>query len=380
VDIRDGADDNHAEPLAKTDPSGNLRSQALPPTRSPSPTPACPAGTTVRIKTVGIKTAWIVTDGKAGDLNQCLGIAERLGLTPDIREIAPRAPWRWLMPLSWRIPFLDIDPAEAPGKVGGPLAGPFPDLVIASGRRAAPYLPAIRRASGGKTFTAFLKDPRTSPAIADFLWVPAHDRLRGANVMTTLLSPHRIAPETLEAMRKAPPARITALPHPRVALLIGGNSRHFTFTDPDITRFAEALHTLAGGGASLMATASRRTPPALANTIQDIVAAHGGWFWDGTGENPYRAHADALVVTAESVNMVGEALATGRPVHLFRPSGGSRKIDQFLRGLEDRRLVHPFTGTLQTDRYQPIDETGMIAAEIARRYDLARSSNQPPAE
>lgn len=287
------------------------------------------------------------------------------------RVVAPRAPFVWLMPHSWRLQLIGIDPHEAPGRAGGPLAGQLPDLVIASGRRAAPYLPAIKRASEGKTFTVFLKDPRTSAAIADFIWVPGHDRLRGPNVMATLTSPHRFTPEMLAELRAIPPAPIAALPSPRVAVLLGGNSKDFTFTDFDIARFCEALAHLATSGAGLMATASRRTPPALAAECRRIVEAAGGWFWDGTGENPYPAllaNADHLVVTAESVNMMGEAVATGRPVSFFRPSGGSRKIDQFLRGLDTAGAIRPFSGALESFTYPSMDATPAIADEIARRY------------
>lgn len=333
---------------------------------------------TARTALCGV-SCWVLTDGKAGDLAQCLGIAERLTLHPQEKIVAPRAPWRWLMPLSWRLPFLAIDPAEAPNREGSPLQPPWPDLVIASGRRVAPYLPAIKRASSGKTFTVFLKDPRTSAEIADFLWVPEHDRLRGESVLTTLTSPHRITPESLATLRATPPLRIAALPRPRVAVLLGGNSKDFTFSDADIHRFREALGRLAGSGASIMATASRRTPPALVEATRTLIDAVGGWFWDGTGENPYRAllaNADALVVTAESVNMVGEAVSTGKPVMTFRPSGGSRKIDQFLRGLDAAGAIRPFSGALENYSYEPMDATPLIAIELARRYTKFRDGRR----
>ena len=81
-------------------------------------------------------TCWVLTDGKAGDEVQCLGVAEELGLTPEIRRVAPRAPFVWLMP--WG----PIDPREAPARPGSPIAPPFPDILIASGRRTVPYLRA----------------------------------------------------------------------------------------------------------------------------------------------------------------------------------------------------------------------------------------------
>ncbi|MCZ8182943.1 MAG: mitochondrial fission ELM1 family protein [Beijerinckiaceae bacterium] len=319
---------------------------------------------------------WILTDGKAGDRAHALGIAERLGLAIEERQVAPRAPWSWLMPHLWRIPGLAIDPREAPGRPGSPLAAPLPDLVIASGRRAAAYLPAIKAASGGRCFTAFLKDPRTGPAIADFLWVPEHDRLRGPNVMTTLLSPHRFTPERLAAAAAAPPAPLKDWPGYRVALLLGGNSKDFTFTEADISGFLRRLDRMIASGAVIRATPSRRTPPSLLEAVRGRLARSGGWIWDGAGENPYPALlacSEAIIVTADSVNMVGEALATGRPVHLVRPSGGSRKIDRFLTELEEIGATCPFFGRPVLYSYEPMDATPAIATALARHLTEFRS-------
>ncbi len=143
-------------------------------------------------------TIWVLTDGKAGDELQCLGVAERLTASPVIRRVAPRKPFAWLMPRG------PIDPREAPDRPGSPLAPPFPDIAIASGRRAVAYLRALRKASNGATFTAFLKDPRTGPSAADLIWVAEHDSLRGDNVLVTPTAPHRLTPEKLAAARAAP--------------------------------------------------------------------------------------------------------------------------------------------------------------------------------
>ena len=99
-------------------------------------------------------TVWVLTDGKAGDELQCLGVAERLGGVPDIRRVKPRRPWTWLMPRG------PIDPREAPDRQASPLRPPFPDIAIASGRRAVAYLRALKQASNGATYTVFLKDHR----------------------------------------------------------------------------------------------------------------------------------------------------------------------------------------------------------------------------
>jgi len=312
---------------------------------------------------------WVLTDGKAGDELQALSVAEALGVQPDIRRVAPRAPFTWAMP--WG----PIDPRERPGARNSPLALPYPDLLIASGRRAVPYLRFVKRASGARTYTVFLKDPRTGPKTADFIWVPEYDRLRGPNVLTTLTPPHRVSADRIAAARARPDPRLASLPHPRVAVLVGGDSRHHRFTDRDIARLSAHLTVLAESGAGLMITASRRTPEALREALIDLVGRHGAFFWDGTGDNPYVALlslADFIVATADSFNMIGEAAASGRPILVFEPSGGHPKLDVYMARLKAHGIVHPFEGRLVGEAYDPLNSTLKIAAAIVRGFSLHR--------
>ena len=225
-------------------------------------------------------TCWVLTDGKAGDEVQCLGVAEELGLTPQVRRVAPRAPFVWLMP--WG----PIDPREAPARPGSPIAPPFPDILIASGRRAVPYLRAVKRASGGRTFTAFLKDPRTGTGAADFIWVPQHDKLRGPNVLATLTSPHRISPKRLADAAGSLPPEIAGLPKPRVALLVGGDSRNHVFTSGDIERFSGP------GGEPLLRGAhhGHGIPPLARAPCQAACAKSSRKAGDGGGMGPEATH------------------------------------------------------------------------------------------
>ncbi|WP_249696384.1 mitochondrial fission ELM1 family protein [Stappia sp. WLB 29] len=316
-------------------------------------------------------TAWVLTDGKAGDETQCLAVAEALGIEAERRRVAPRAPWSWIMP---RLGL--IDPREAPFRPGSPIAPPFPDLVIASGRRAVSYLARIKRDSFGRTFTVFLKDPRTGAKAADLIWVPEHDPLRGDNVIATPSGPHRFSQDRLAAARAAPLPDIAALPRPRVAVLVGGDSRNHRFSDGDMAQLAQGLARIAAEGAALMITASRRTPPALARALRKLAASGPHLMWDGSGDNPmldYLANADAVVVTADSANMVGEALASGRAVHVFHPSGGHRKFDAFLGAVSARNAVHPFPGPLKVTTCEPIDSTPVIAEAIRQRLAAHRA-------
>jgi mitochondrial fission protein ELM1 len=307
----------------------------------------------------------VVTDGKAGDTAICFGLVEALGLVPELRKIAPRAPW------SWATPFGPIDPRDAPRRKGSPIAPPYPDIVVASGRRAVPYVRRIRAETGGRTFTAFMKDPYTGPGTADIVWVPEHDALSGPNVVKTLLTPHRVTQTKLAAARAAPLDVLIRLREPRAAVLVGGHSVNHRFTRANIDGFAARLDRLARSGVSLMGTASRRTPPELRDAVRTTIERHGGYLWDGEGENPFislLALADTVVVTSDSVGMVGEAAATGRPVLVFEPSGGHPKNTRYLNALRGRGVVHEFVGELRGNPYEPLDSTRSVASLIAEEF------------
>lgn len=313
-----------------------------------------------------IRSAWALTDGKAGDERQCVAVIEAMGLIPEVRRVSPKPPWVWFMP--WG----PIAGADAPGRATSPIALPLPDLVVASGRRAVAYVRAITRLSDGRTFTAFLKDPRTGCGAADFIWAPEHDALRGPNVLTTLTSPHGLTPQRLaQARADAVATELGCLPSPRAAVLVGGNSRRHHFSPKIIAEFCDHLATLAKSGVALMVTTSRRTPPELAEAVHAVVATSRGYFWDGEGDNPYAmimALADVVVVTTDSTNMLGEAAATGKPVLTFSPGADDAKTRYLLAGLKARSVVHEFTGTLAGDAYPPLNSTPIIAEAIMRAY------------
>src|SRR5262245_41653904 len=125
-------------------------------------------------------TCWIVTEGLAGTENQCLGVAEALGIMPEIKRIRLRQPWKSFSP------FLGF---EQNMTFSPPLQPPWPDLLLASGRKSIAASRYIKKASGGRTFTVQIQDPRISPSYFDLVAVPEHDPARGENVIVTAASP-----------------------------------------------------------------------------------------------------------------------------------------------------------------------------------------------
>src|SRR5688572_6083010 len=279
-------------------------------------------------------SAWIITTGAAGMDTQTRGVADALGVAYEMKPIAPRGLYKLLAP--WG----PVAPGERIGEGGSTFAPPWPDVAIGLGRSAVPYLRAIRRQSPA-TFTLQLLDTRAGLGAAEVIWVPQHDPLRGANVITTLTAPHGFTAERLAALRAAMPADIAALPVPRVAVILGGKNAVYDFRAEDDARFAGALKSLGG---------------------------------QGEGPNPYPqflAQADALVVTADSVNMTGEAAATGRPVLVFTPSAGSAKFRRFHAALEAQGATRPLPDRVAEFprwSYPPLFSADEIAREVERRW------------
>jgi uncharacterized protein len=314
------------------------------------------------------RTAWVITDGKVGMDVQARGVADALGLDYVMKPVTPRGVWKLMAP--WG----PVGPTEKFGQPGSAFASPWPAIAIATGRASIPYIRALRRRAGSQTYCVVLQDPKTGPGTADLIWVPEHDRRRGANVMTTPTAPHSFTQARLAGLRAEIPADIAALPGPRIAIILGGKNGIYRFTDADDDRLQSALTALGAMGASFMVTPSRRSHLRLIRAVEQATASRPRIIWDGTGPNPYPAflaHADALVVTADSVNMTGEACATGRPVYVFTPSGGSAKFDRFHASLRRHGATRPLLDrpeTLDSWTYVPLDSGRQIAAEIERRW------------
>jgi uncharacterized protein len=325
--------------------------------------------------------AWIITDGKAGMDVQARGVAQALGLDAQVKHVAPSLLWRSTAP--WG----PADPKDRIGHSDSRLfAPPWPAVCISTGRVSAPYIRAIRRQAGSQTYCIILQDPKAGKGIADLIWVPEHDRLRGPNVITTSTAPHSYSTEMLNRLRATCPPAIAALPSPRVAVILGGKNKVYRFTDADDDRLQSALASLGALGASFMITPSRRSHRRLIRAADTATMHCPRILWNGEGANPYAdflAHADMFVVTADSVNMTGEACATGRPVYVFSPSGGSAKFTRFHETLRHSGATRPLPDhvtSLESWSYTPLDSAGVIAAEVQRRWLNRRGLLKPNAE
>lgn len=317
---------------------------------------------------------WVLADERVGTANQALGVARAMGLPHEVKALV----YNGLAAL----PNLALGRtfAHLRGPSAAALAGPWPDVVIAAGRRTAPVARAVKKRSGGAAFLAQIMWPGPPVGGIDLIAAPAHDRLpAGVRFMATVGAPHCVTEEALSRARRAWAPRLGGLARPRVALLVGGAARGNRFTPElarDLCRRAAGLAGRAGG--TLTAVTSPRTGAELGRALRASLGPGAGiHFWRPDEEDDsYLGHlawADAVIVTGDSVSMCTEACATGRPVYIFAPDGVAaarhRRLhaELFARGVARSLDSVENLGSLENWSGKPLDDAAAVAAEILRR-------------
>ncbi len=306
--------------------------------------------------------------------SQALGLAEATGFDLVEKPLDIGWPWRSLPPQLW--PWSLGTVAQNKTK----LVPPWPDLVIGCGRNTVIPALAVRHASGGRTVLAQVQDPRVTRSDFDLLVVPEHDRLRGPRVIVSRGAMHRVTPARLAAERRRFPA-LAAMPRPILAVLLGGSNKAYRLTLPRLGEIADAIARILGTtGGSALVTPSRRTGDEGCKLVQDRLAGLPAAIWDGTGDNPYFAYlalADAVLVTADSVSMISEAAATGKPVHILALDGGNAKFARFHQLMQQGGITRPFAGNVEYWSYPIPDDTARAGAAV-RALVLDRVEQRQP--
>jgi len=310
---------------------------------------------------------WLLLDDRAGNRSQCLGVAGALGLPYEIREL--------IYGLRGKLPnmvlgssFAGLSPESA-----STLTPPWPDLVIAAGRRTAPVSRKIKKLSGGDTKIVQVMWPGGAGNDEfDLIAIPNHDNAPPhTNTIQMTGAPHGMTSEFLATEKARGLDAIKHLPEPRIALIVGGSTKNRTFT-PEMGRelgtMASDLAQAENGG--LLVTTSRRSGDAgdaLINAISVPAEIHR---WGDDGENPYStyiASADAIIVTGDSMSMCSEACAGTGPVYIYAPDDlitpkHKRLHDELINLGYARR----FDGTFDAWQHKPLNAANDVAAAIQK--------------
>lgn len=284
----------------------------------------------------------ILSTAAAGTLNQAIGLADYLGLSP-YHWLAPKS-YLGLTPGLWRLQMRLFRRSSVM-----PWEKEEVKLVISCGKHAV--MPAVlAKRTKDRLFLCHIQNPKSRHQQFDLIIAPAHDRLRGENVITSRGSLHRISPDLLKREAAKWRLEFARCPKPFTAVLVGG-SRRFSIPSASyggkwgnqLNRWQKKV------GGTLLLLPSARTPSRFLtailarlqpNTWRALVAGPAG--------NPYLGalgSASTIVVSGDSVNMVSEAVATNKPVYVKMPPNlKSPRLLSFHRRMEEHKFTRRFDG------------------------------------
>jgi uncharacterized protein len=265
-------------------------------------------------------TIWFLQSEKMGDNAQVLPILEALGLPWMAKRLIVKPQWRLgKPPFEIHLDHLDLAKSD-------PLAPPWPDLFITSGRRMAMAALWIQEQSGGNAKLVYVGRPRRWIERFDLVVGAAQYRLpEAANVLQLELPLMRPDLQAVERSGQLWAPRLADLSRPLIAVFVGGQTKPFRFDEKTAFELiAAARSEAARRNGSLYFTTSRRTRPEVVEAIERNLpegARLFRWQPDSAREdNPYLgllALADAFIVTGDSASMMVEVARLRRPLAIF---------------------------------------------------------------
>lgn len=308
---------------------------------------------------------WLLFGERRGDNAQVLALARMLGWPFQVKQL------RW-------DPGYDVEPRDAGISLAGldrdasdSLEAPWPDLIIGIGFRSAPISRWIAQQGGDRALNVRplnirLGRPRTELSPYDLvITTPQYGLPPGPNVRELPLP--LVAPDQreVEAARARWLPRLSALPRPWTAVLLGGPTQHMAFDARVAAEIAAQLQRYAArAGGSLLLTTSPRSPDSLPEQLDRAIAApHFLHRWRADADNPYfalLAEADRVVVTSDSISMAADAASFGKPMMIYElPWLGRPKKPGLVAGI--KRFVR--------ERRERRGMAGLAADPLDRFYD-----------
>ena len=332
-----------------TPPLQSSALQALDDDLAPAPLVMAPRETTAPAEN---PTVWALEAFRAGDNTQVLALAEALPYP--VRRIKPKYR-RFEALINW--PHLGGHLLGWKRESAAELKQPWPDLVITAGRRNEAAARWIQEQSGGKTKIVHLGRPWGQLDVSDLIVSPPQYRLPARDNVLEIEAPlHRVTADRLARESEAWKDKIADHARPFIAVLVGGDSGSYILDRLASERLAEELNSLAKAeDATLLITTSRRTrPDAVEGLRSRLQAPYVLYEWkEDAAANPYFGFlglADSIVVTGDSVSMITEACATGKPVYLFDVGTGENSMRRALKPFRKADKMTRARSTLSTRR------------------------------
>ena len=285
----------------------------------------------------------IISDGKAGHLNQSYGLAEALArLRPQV-QIEEIEAWPRFKALTRNL---------VRGDEGLGLT-----LLIGAGHKTHSTLLALKRSAGCPAVV--LMTPSLPKKSFDLVVAPRHDG-------GTESARHWLTDGPLNRIRASEDKE-----EGKGVILIGGPSDHYQWRE---TELIGQISRLCDGSVEWQLSTSRRTPMSFLRKLRELrLPGLESWAFRALPENwlaETLPHSERCWVTPDSASMVYEALSSGAAVGIFElPAEKGSRVAAALTDLAERGLVSTFGGFDVSNQMsmptEPFAESDRIAKKLA---------------
>jgi mitochondrial fission protein ELM1 len=261
------------------------------------------------------------------------------------------------------------------------LSGPWPDVIVAVGRRLAPVSRWIKEQAGERMLSVHLGRPRVAYHHFDLIVTTPQYGLPPAPNVTTLTLPIIMHDDAaLDRVAQEWEPQLRHLPRPWTAVFVGGPTSQLRF-DREIggDLLARAKAHVADKGSLLVTTSPRTTMDVTDLFENEIGHAHYLHRWSRHAPNPYQAFlrlADDFIVTNDSASMIAEAVDMMKPLYVFqvprrekrRNMGLGQTIRYYFRSRRNDRRVAGLNPDVADRIY-----------DLMTRFGLSRPRRSPDA-
>ncbi len=305
----------------------------------------------------------LLTEGMHGMVSQVEGLAKALDLDFIHEKIELNNFWKFLPP--------KITPAKS--FIFKNKLEEYFSIVISCGRKSVIPSIYLKNKYKSKIINIHIQDPKVSLNNFDFVVVPEHDRLTGANVLTTKGAIHYLTKDELVLSQNYLKSKID--PKKKiVSFIIGGPNKYYSYDDNIVDNvFLKVKKNFIQNNYQVIIIPSMRTPKKIIEKTQNYFD-NNQIVIPNVDKKAYLSSlqlADHIVVTCDSTSMISEAALTGKPIYVAQMPAIKRnhRFEDFFKLFESLNIIKNLGTPVEDWNYQKLDETQRVSRYIKDKIE-----------
>jgi len=313
---------------------------------------------------MGKMKALLLTEGMHGMISQVEGMAKALNTEYSHKIVRLSFPWNFIPPKI--TPVLEIILKDKIYLT----KNETPDLIISCGRKSV--IPSILlKKNNPSIFTIHIQNPKVDPKNFDAVIAPMHDKIYGPNVYKSEGAIHYITHEQIQAAKSYLADKIKS--KKIVSVILGGPNKYYHFNNKQLSKIFDSIKdNFIGKGYEVIIVPSLRTPKTIIALAKKEMG-NFGYVVDTVDKQAYLsayALATYIIVTCDSISMISEAMASGKPIYVahMKVKRNNYRFKRFFELFESMGIIKNHISPHDKNwTYKKHNEAVKIALELKKK-------------